>query len=163
MTSSKSELRGIVVHLCFTIFGCAISLRLLVTFNVVMTLPQHRYDDAASILNPVFWLPSLFVGLMINRIVRHQWAGIAPATAGALVIVIVAISDLSRAHGHVWRNEFGLLFSPVSSVSSDKAGRALAQLFFTFPFLSSVAYSLGAWLAMRFGDGHPLRATNTIK
>lgn len=163
MTPPRSELWGVIAHLFFTALGCAISLVLLVTFNVVMTLPQHRYDDTSSIFNPVFWLPSLFVGLMINRIVRHQWAGFAPAIAGALVIVTIVISDLSRAHGHLWRNEFGLLFSPVSTVSSDKAGRTLAQLFFTFPFLSSVAYSLGAWLAVRFGDGHPLRATNTIK
>lgn len=170
---SRDEWLGLFLHPLLITLGCAISFGLLLTFNVRMNLPQHRYDDTASIFNPAFWLPSLSVGLIINRFARHRWAAFVPAIAGTLVMITIVVWDaelarhsayeMAAAHGHVWRYELGLLFAPVSSVSSQKSERVLGQLFFTFPFLSSVAYSVGAWLAIRFGEGERLSAANAIK
>jgi hypothetical protein len=159
--------------LIFTALGCAISFVLLASFSIAMNSPQHRYDDSLSIFNPVFWVPSLFVGLIINRFVLHRWAFFAPGIVGILIMTTIVIWDVSLfrrsareivlAHGNVWRYELGRLFSPMSSLSTTEEDRGLVQLFFTFPFLSSVAYTLGAWLAITFGDRERLCATNTTK
>lgn len=170
---SRSEWMGLFLHPFFIALGCAISFGLLLTFNVTMNLPQHRYDDTASIFNPAWWLPSFFIGLIINRFARHRWAGFVPVIAGTLAMITIVVSgaegarhsayEMAAAHGHVWRYELGLLFAPVSSVSPQKSERVLGQLFFTFPFLSSAAYSIGAWLAIRFGERECLSAANAIK
>jgi hypothetical protein len=163
---------GVILHLLFTALGCAISLGLVGVIYGLLTLPHPHPYDAASIFNPVFWVPASLVGLVINRFVRHRWAWRAPAVLGVFLIVGIVFRDVSLfrrsgyelglSHGHVWQYEFERLFSPVSSISTDKGDRALSQLFITFPFLSSVAYSVGAWLGVKFGEGEPVRATSAM-
>lgn len=165
-----SELRGVILYVCFMAFGCVVSLGLCALIYGLL-LHRHPNDlyDSSSIFNPIFWVPSLFFGLMVSRFVRHRWMWLAPAAIGTSVMVGVMLWDISLfrhsayelalARGHVWRYEFGRLFSPVSPFSPEKADRSLTQLFLTFPFLSSVAYSAGAWLAIRFGEREPLRVT----
>ncbi len=139
----------------------------------MLSFPHHRPYEVDSVFNPTLWIPSLLVGLIVNRFVRHSWAFLAPAAIGALVISVMVYWDVSLfrksayeiglAHGHVWRYELGMLFAPVSSVSPQKSERVLRQLFFTFPFLSSVAYSVGAWLAIGFREVERRSAANAIE
>jgi hypothetical protein len=136
-----------------------------------MTFPHSHPNDAASIFNPILWVPSLFLGGIASRFVHHRRAYLAPVVMGISVIAGVMFWDISLfrhsayelglAHGHVWRYEFERLFSPVSSFSHEKADRALTQLFITFPFLTAVAYSTGAWLGLRFGEREGVRPTQT--
>jgi hypothetical protein len=124
-----------------------------------------------SVFNPVFWVPALFLGGVINRFVRHKWSCFAPLVFGSFVILGVMLWDVSLfrhsdyelglAHGHVWRYELGRMFSTVSSFSPDKSDRTLTQLSVTFPFLSSIAYSVGAWLGFKFGEGAYAQAAAT--
>jgi hypothetical protein len=166
---SRTELLGVALHVLFTLLGCAISIGLFVGIGGLLSLPHPHPYDANSIFNPVFWVPSLLVGGIINRFVRHRWAFLAPAAIGAFVVVGImfwevslfrnSAYELGLSHVHVWRYELERLFSPVSSFSPEKADRSLMQLFVTFPFLSSVAYSIGAWLGFKFGEGGPARTT----
>jgi hypothetical protein len=165
---------GVALHLFFAVVGWAVSFGLALAIYGLLLHP-HAEDlySSSSILNPLFWMPSLFVGLIINRFVRQDWAWLAPAAIGISIMIGVILWDVSLfrhsayeiglAHGHVWKYELGRLFSPVSSFSPGKADRSLTQLFLTFPFLSSVAYSVGAWLALRFGRCEPVHATSTAK
>jgi hypothetical protein len=164
-------LLGVILHLSLTALGCVVSFWLFVAIQRLMTFPHPRPNDAASVFNPIFWVPSLFLGGIASRFVRHRWAYLAPIVMGISVIAGVmfwdvslfrrSAYDLGLAHGHVWRYEFERLFSPVSSFSPEKADRSLMQLFVTFPFLCSVAYSIGAWLGFKFGESRPARVTPT--
>lgn len=169
---SRNEWPGVILHLLFTALGCAISLGMLFAIGGLLTIPHPNPSSIAdSIFNPVFWVPSFFLGGLINRFVRHRWASFAPAVIGAFTIVGVMCWDvslfrhsayeLSMSHGHLWRYEFGRMFATVSSFSPDKPDRTLNQLFVTFPFLSSTTYSLGAWAGFKFGKDEPVQAATT--
>jgi hypothetical protein len=170
---SGGEWLGVLLHIAFTALGCAVSLGLVGLIYGLLTLPHPDPYGSATIFNPLFWVPSFFLGLLINRLVHHSWAWLAPATIGTSIMIGVILWDVSLfrhsayeiglAHGHLWRYEFERLFWPVSSLSPEKEDRSLAQLFLTFPFLSSVAYTVGAWLASRSGKGVPLPATTATK
>ena len=170
---SGGEWLGVLLHTAFTALGCAVSLGVVGLIYGLLALPHPDPYGSAAIFNPLFWLPSFFLGLLINRFVHHSWAWLAPATIGTSIMVGVILWDVSLfrhsayeiglAHGHLWRHEFERLFWPVSSFSPEKEDRILAQLFLTFPFLSSLAYSGGAWLSIKFGQGGPLHAANTAK
>jgi hypothetical protein len=161
---SPSFLLAVIFHLLFTCLSCAISLGLLFAIGGLLTLPHPNPSSVVdSIFNPLFWVPGLFVGAVINRFVRHPRASFAPAVVGAQIVLGIffweaslfrhSAYELAAAHGHVWRYELERLFAPVSSFSPEEADRSLLQLVVTFPFLSSIAYSVGAWMGFKFGGG----------
>jgi hypothetical protein len=159
------ELAGVFLHLACVLLGaCTISVALkLATDSLVYGLhPQPRFASSSSILNPVFWLPGLFIGGIVNRLVRHRWAYLAPATFTTLFLILIMFWEVSlfrnseyslnMAHGHPWRYEFERLFSSVSGSSPDKTDKVITQLIVTLPFLDSLAYAVGGWFGLRFGE-----------
>jgi hypothetical protein len=170
---SRSEWPGLIFHPLFTVLGCFLSIGCLLAVEGMLSFPHHRPYAVDSVLNPTLWIPSLLVGLIINRFVQHSWAFLAPAAIGALVISVIVYWDVSLfrksayemnlAHGHVWRYEFERLFSPISAISSAKGDKVLAQLLVTFPFLSSVAYSTGAFLGCKFAVADTGREASTTE
>ncbi len=107
--------------------------------------------------NPFLWISGALLGLFVNRFARNRsacWVG-AIALVYMFAIMVWDISIFRRSdyyatltHGHYWKYEFGQLFSPDNATCS--ASECLGQLLVTFPVVASVAYSIGAWLALRF-------------
>lgn len=157
---ARGELVGIFVHTPFAFFGgCIASIALILFIDAVLSLLRAPLHGSTSIYNPVIWVPSLFIGVIVNRSVRHRWAFLFPALLGGLIVIWFAAwkvflierspNWLDLAEGHPWSYEFRNLFSFHPSTYGEKG---IEQLFVTFPFLSSVAYGIGALLSIRFGD-----------
>ena len=74
---------------------------------------------------------------------------------GALYLLVIVLWDGMtignledvRAQGGFLHYEFNQLLSPDERKCS--ASECIGQLFFTFPTVASIAYSCGAWLALR--------------
>ncbi len=110
------------------------------------------------IFNPFIWLPGFFLGFAVNRFVRHRSAPFV-GVVGLVFLVGVMFWDVSilkhgghypyLTPGNYWDYELLVLFSPSDKACGDS--ECLGKLFVTAPFVISVAYSIGAWLALRFG------------
>lgn len=165
----RGEWLGVFLHLAFGFFGgCIITVALAVAIEEILGLSDAHLRGSGSIYDPIFWVPGLFVGGLVNRFARHRWAYLAPSVVAALIVLWVTsleVSVLGRsplflelAGGHPWRYEFERLFSVVPLNSGDKGAE---QLFITFPFLSNVAYSIGALIALGVAGRKGATATSS--
>lgn len=110
--------------------------------------------------NPWFWIPAGLSGYFVNRVTRNRSACVVGSVALLLLFALMS-RDVSfhqqtpyfsqlindQYHGHYWRYEFEQLLSP----SDAKCGSSecLGKLLFTLPVVTSIAYSIGAWLGLR--------------
>ena len=114
-----------------------------------------------NMYDPLMWLPAFGLGFLINRRKKHFSAVIVGIVVGALFFALMwwDISSIQRVsyyanlvqkdyQGSYWRYEFVQLLSP--EWTSCGASECLGKLLFTFPFFASVAYSVGAWFALKF-------------
>lgn len=156
--SPLEEVIALVVHFPISIFGTVLVAAVLSwPVAAIFSRLGARRIDFATAYNPFLWVSGILLGLLINRFAHHRsayWAG----TLALLLMFAVMVWDISiykrsgyygaLTHGHYWRYEFGQLFSRGDASCSDS--ECLGKLFITVPVVASVAYSIGAWLALRF-------------
>jgi hypothetical protein len=153
------ELIGLPLH--FLIAVCGGTLLVIVSGGVMgraCSTIGFPFPDLGLIYNPIVWLVPVFLGIVTNRLMRHRSACLV-GIVGALLIPMFMRSEISiiqhseymrnLTHGHYWRYEFQQLFSSDDRTCSDS--ECLGKVLFTLPFLTSVAYSIGAWLGLKFG------------
>jgi hypothetical protein len=147
---------GLFLHLPVATIG-GVVLGLLLDGILLRPFFGLRHDFHLAFYNPLFWITAFVLGLLINRRTRHRSAyWCAAITTFCLILVIW--SDLSGMRssqyaqtatgGHFLRYELSVLFSPEC-----RGSKCVEQIFVTAPFITSLAYAMGAWLAMRFPAG----------
>lgn len=107
--------------------------------------------DAGGALNPFLWGPGLIMGLLVNRFVLNRsacWVWLA----GIVWLAVGIFAALSFYHAR-----FEGICSPLDSITNGffrfpknaYCGDMMNLIHFTLPTLSAIAYSLGAWIALR--------------
>jgi hypothetical protein len=152
------ELRLVVLHVVVALVGGVLAVLLVGgLFAALFSGLEVRPPTPDVIYNPFIWLPAFFLGLVVNRFARHRSAPFV-GIVGLVLLVGVMAWDVSilrhggnyrdLSPGHDWAYEFRQLFS------ADKTCRdseCLGKILVTAPFITTVAYSIGAWLGLRFG------------
>src|SRR5579864_9424813 len=144
------EVSGFFLHLIIATAGVLFldAVLTIAVYGISSVLPIQG-PDFGTAYNPLFWLPALIVGFLVNRKTMNRSA----CLVGALgVIVLFAlmqweVSGLSRSEyyvkltgGHYWRHEFQQMLSPWDRDCG--SSECLRKLFFTVPVVVSVAYSV---------------------
>jgi hypothetical protein len=159
--SFGQECLGFLLHLPAGTIGGAFS----AIFSAALVFVVQRIFGwvgiLGSIYDPLLWLPAATLGFFINRVADHRSAVIVGPLVGACFCALMYwdIASLHRVpyytnliqenyQGSFWTYEFQKLFP--SSNRGCGPDECLGSLLFTFPFLASMAYSFGAWLALRF-------------
>jgi len=138
--------------------------------GVLAALVQHLIGDVGpknwtlhkvatdAPYSPLLWGSALLLGLVVNRRTRNRsacWIWVAGLCwLGLWIWDAVSIYDPRWCQGcslsqNVWRNFFTVGYN---SCLQD----CLAELFGTTPTLNSIAYSIGAWIAIKRYRGHAL-------
>jgi hypothetical protein len=136
-----------------------ISLDMFVYEPIVKALGLHpsQLPDFGC-FNPFFWAGSILIGALINYRTRHRsayWVAVFGVVYLLWTIVYYhtplftepSIFVRPDNSGHSLRYGLYVLFSPAC-----KGGECLEQFFVTVPVLNSIAYSIGAWLGLRFAE-----------
>ena len=100
----------------------------------------------------MLWGPGLILGLLVNRFALKStacWVWLA-----GMVWIACGVS----ASLYTYHARFAGICSPLDSIrngffsnGSSYCGDPKNLMLFTVPTFSSIAYSLGAWVALRFG------------
>jgi hypothetical protein len=111
--------------------------------------------SAGGAANLVLWAPGLILGLLVNRFALKStacWVWLA----GMAWIACGLFASL-----YTYRARFAGICSPLDSIrygffsygshGSSYCGDHKNLMLFTVPAFNSIAYSLGAWVALRFG------------
>jgi hypothetical protein len=153
-----NELMELPVHfLTATIGGTFLSVLLTVGIGLALSPLRIRVPDLGPIFNPFVWLAGVFLGFSMNRSRRHRSACFV-GVLGIVLLFLLMLWDVSvikhspgfssRLGGHYWQYEYDHMLSPHNQNADGE--EYLGKLLFTTPALSSVAYSIGAWLALRY-------------
>jgi len=142
-----------------TIGGTLLFMLLAGILGVACSSIGFPVPEVGFLYNPLLWSGAVVLGALVNRELRHRSACLV-GIVGALLLLAIMRSDISLyersdyyrnlTDGHYWRYEFQQLFSPENRTCADS--ECFGKLLFALPFLASVAYSIGAWLGLRFGD-----------
>lgn len=107
--------------------------------------------NAGGPANPLLWVPGLLLGLLVNRLVLKRaacWVWLA-GTGWMACGIFAALGS--------YRSQYAGVCSPLDnigneffSMSSGICGNGIHVMSFTLPLLCSIAYSIGAWISMRF-------------
>jgi hypothetical protein len=110
--------------------------------------------NAGGAANPLLWWPGLILGLLVNRFALKSiacWVWLA----GMVWIACGVFASLYTYHAR-----FAGICSPLDSIrngffshgfyGSTYCGDHANLMLFTVPTFNSIAYSLGAWVALRF-------------
>ena len=107
--------------------------------------------NAGGAASPFLWGPGLILGLLANRLALRStacWVWVA----GAVWIACGVLASLYTYHAR-----FAGICSPLDSIRNgffssvwSYCGDVDNLVLFTVPTLNSIAYSLGAWVALRF-------------
>jgi hypothetical protein len=109
-----------------------------------------------GIYSPVLWGPSILLGFVVNRFTNHRsayWVGMVGLLYLFSIIMwdTVSIMHLEYIrtvnHGNFWQYEFNQLFALDQRKCSDSG--CIEELFATAPTFTSIAYSVGAWMALQ--------------
>ena len=146
------------VHFLTATIGGALLSILLSIVTALAVLPFGiRLPDYTPIFNPFAWLAGLLLGVFMNRSRRHQSACFVGALGVVLLILLMLWNVLvikhssgfsSRIGGHYWQYEYDHMLSPHNE--NPDGEEYLGKFLFTTPALTSVAYSIGAWLTIRY-------------
>jgi hypothetical protein len=119
--------------------------------------------DLGGIANPVVWFPGFALGFFLNRKGSNRsacWVWLI-----GLAWLAYAIWDSVHSYDARWYQGCTASQNVVNAffiLNSRKCGggeSTLAGLFFTLPAISSVAYSIGAWLGLLSGKRLGKRGT----
>ena len=110
--------------------------------------------------SPWFWIPAGLGGFFVNRAMRNRSACLVGVVTALLLCTIMSWDVTSHRRnpyyshlineqyrGRYWHYEIEQLLSP----SDAKCGSSecLGKLIFTVPAVTSIAYSIGAWVGLR--------------
>lgn len=108
--------------------------------------------SAGGVANPLLWGPGLILGLLANRLALKSTA------CWVWLVGMVWIACGVFASLYTYHARFAGICSPLDSIrngffsyASNYCGDDENVMLFTVPTFSSIAYSLGAWVALRFG------------
>ena len=117
---------------------------------------------AGGVLNPLLWGPGLILGLLVNRFVLKSTACWVWLVGMAWIVCGILAAFFS------YHTRFSGICSPFENVmtgffsfDSNYCGGGEKVMRFTLPTFSSIAYSLGAWVALRFGRSRAHDALNS--
>jgi hypothetical protein len=132
------EFFGFLIHQLLAVVLCTI-----VSFLIVLVVGRIAFHLSASLyallfrslFSPLYWGAAVLIGFWFNRRMRHNsasWVWALPLLAF-------------------------MLFACAASVSADEFYEAfltcrdecIAAMFVTFPSMNCIAYSIGAWFALR--------------
>jgi hypothetical protein len=135
------------------IVAFAVDLSAVVIFNNSVGI--NSVLNAGGAANPLLWGPGLTLGLLVNRFALKStacWVWLA-----GMVWIACGVS----ASLYTYHARFAGICSPLDSIrngffsyasyASSYCGDGRNLMLFTVPTFSSIAYSLGAWVALRFG------------
>ena len=153
------ELPFLLLHVVVALVGGILSVLLVgLLIGAILAGMGIRPPTPAVIYNPLVWLPGFLLGFGVNRIVRHRSAPYVVLVGVILLVGIMAWDVSILKHGgtyrglrpgHYWAYEFRQLFSLTDKTCGDS--ECLGRILVTAPFIITVAYSIGAWLGLRFG------------
>ena len=112
---------------------------------------------AGGTANPVLWGPGLILGLLVNRFALKStacwvWlAGMAWIACGLLASLYTYHAQFAGICSPLDSIRYG--FFSYGSYGSSYCGDHKNLMLFTVPTFNSIAYSLGAWVALRFASG----------
>jgi hypothetical protein len=154
----RKELMELPVHfLTATILGTILSFLLAIGTAVALSPFKIRLPELAPIFDPFVWLAGLILGFLMNRFRRHRSACFVGALGMALFFLLmlweVSLIKYSpgysaRIGGHYWQYEYDHMLSPHNK--NPDGEEYLGKFLFGTPALCSVAYSIGAWLALGY-------------
>jgi hypothetical protein len=143
-----------VLHVCAAmIISPAVVVAMILTAALLFHhLPAiNRAFYAGGVLTPWLWGPGFILGLLVNRIALRRtacWVWLAGIAWMAIGISATLYSYHARFAG---------ICSPLDHVTSsffslvgNYCGGGENVMPFTLPTFSAVAYSLGAWISLRF-------------
>jgi hypothetical protein len=145
------EFLGFLLHellavvLCWIVTLCIfLVVRMLLTsFHLAESLFAFRLE---SIFNLFFWVTAVPIGLWFNRRMRHYsacWTWVLPILAISLLLI-----------------RFRVSMAEFCETVLTCHGECILFVLLTVPMLNCVAYSVGAWLALRSRKGP--RAASTL-
>jgi len=152
------EVSGFFLHLIIATAGVLFldAVLIFAIYSISSALPIQG-PNFGTAYNPLAWIPALITGFLVNRKTMNRSACLV-GILGVIVLFALMqldVSGLSQSEyyvkltgGHYWRYEFQQMLSP-----SDRAcgsSECLGKLFFTVPVVVSVAYSLGAWVGLKY-------------
>jgi hypothetical protein len=154
------ELVGLLLHsLMAGIIGSFAAFSSFVIVGLLFSAIGFPLPSLGLVLNPLIWIPAGLVGFAANSSMQHRSACLV-GVIGAIFLFLIMRSEVSLyersgyytnlAHGHYWRYAFQKFFSSDDRTCSDS--ECLEKVLFTLPFLASVAYSIGAWLSLKFPE-----------
>jgi carbon starvation protein CstA len=138
----------------------------MIVFVVLIFLAVSSYNNsshinlvlnAGGVANPLLWGPGLILGLLVNRFVLRRtacWVWLV----GMAWMAFGTLESLST-----YRARFLGICSPFDRIASGffsyraYCGDAGNATYFTLPMFSAIAYSLGAWVALRLGRRRELK------
>jgi hypothetical protein len=124
----------------------------LIFHNRLHTNPVNEWGVASVFL----FGPGLLFGLLLNRIALRRtacWAWLV-----GMIWMVCGMVESSYSYRARWLgicSPFDSIVSGFFSVGSGYCGDRGNMGKFTLPAFISIAYSLGAWIALRFGRGRP--------
>ena len=127
-----------------------------ITVLVFQNLPSHLKSvaETGGVANPIFWSPGFVFGLLLNYVTRHRSAcwvwlcGVAWLAAG--ILDSIRYYDRRFYQGCSSFENVVNAFFVLNSRRCGGGGSTLAGFFFTMPALNSVAYAVGAWVAISY-------------
>jgi Na+-driven multidrug efflux pump len=160
---TTEELLAFCLHAALAVFGGWLLAHLLSNGIswLFLTVRLHRIPALfTEVFGPAFWLTNVLFGLSTNRYTRHRsapWVGLIGAVCLAALLVwdhvAIGHSDYYRSlPGGYWGYEFRQNFTLECSASE------CLGLLVTFPSLSLISYSIGAWLGLRISKGRESNA-----
>lgn len=148
----------LIVHAAIAGVGCMFVGFLLLSFLQIKARGPHYFvilffTDVPY--SPAFWGSAFVVGFFLNRYFKDNlayWSGPIAVLALALMILIDLAEyehnsyEIAASNHSFIRYEWGQLFS--LDPNKCPADECLGKLLFTAPVLNSIAYSVGARLAV---------------
>jgi len=137
-TKWLDELAGFLIHELLAVVLCP-----LVTFLIVLVVGLIAFHLSASLyallfrslFSPFYWGTAVLIGFWFNRRMRHHsacWVWVLPILAVSLLLMRYSVPAAEYYEKLLtWRDE------------------CLAAMFLTVPSMNCIAYSIGAWLALR--------------
>lgn len=130
---------GIVIYVSTYVLGTFLSLKAI--------------GEIGGLANPLVWGPGFALGLVLNYSARQRLA--YRVWLCGFAWMAVGIQDSVHYYNPLYSqgcSNFENVVNAFLTLNSHRCGgggSTLAGLFFTFPAVSSVAYSIGAWVAIR--------------
>jgi hypothetical protein len=152
----NEELSGLILHcLMAAIVGTLVFVICTMAVDRAFSFAGGRAPDLGLLFNPLIWFPAGLLGVVANRLMQHRSACLVGVVGALFMFAMMAFQVFlyqrseyfsNLAQGHYWRYELLQLFSSDARICAQ--GGCLGR-FYTIPFLSSIAYSIGAWLGLK--------------